>query len=157
MRKYLIMILITLVGTSCISQAKWDGSISNIIRIEIDNGSFQSIRLFEEGLLCKSIIHSGKRITEFFPITKLDFKCLIELQNFLLNNSFMLKDTVVDNPWFACSCPRLYFFIINGNNSYRIYWEDGECENLKTCLTLLNKLIPKRKRERYSISPRPSL
>lgn len=157
MKKYLMMILITLVVASSMSQAKWDGYMGNFIRIEIEDGSFQSIRLFEEGLLCRSIIHSGKQITEFFPLTKLDFKCLVELESFLLNNSFMLKDTIIDQPDFYCGSPMLYFFIINGNNSSRIYWKDGGCENLKTCLTLLNKLIPKRKRELYSISPRHSL
>lgn len=133
---------------------KWDGDISKFIRIEIQHGP-SSIKLLEEGLLCKYSNEKGKWNIDFFPIKKLDLKQFITIQNYLLNCSLLMKDTIMDEPSIETDGYGFSFFIIKGDYSNHLFWRDGECEELKTCINLINELIPKRKRKLYKIYPNP--
>ena len=152
MKKHIIFFLF--ITNVCIAQTKWDGRINSFIRIEIENES-KSINLLKEGLLCKYWDENGKSYVDFFPIKKLDIKHLTAVQNYLLNCSLLLKDTTIDEPYLMTTGYVFSFFIIKNHHSNYLFWEDGECEELKTCISLINELIPKRKRTLYKITPNP--
>ncbi len=111
--------------------------------------------MLKEGLLCKYWTEKGKLNIDFFPIKKLDLKHVVAIQNYLLNSSLLMKDTIIDEPSIGTDGFGFSFFIIRGDHSNHIFWSDGECEELKTCINLINELIPKRKRKLYEISPNP--
>lgn len=146
------LLFISLLNNSaCKSQTKWFEK--DFIRVEIDNGVFHSIKLLEEGLLCKTVDTNLVSIVEFFPKAELDFNKIGKLEEYLNDEPSLMKDTTVDNPSLVISGDYggLKISIIVNENLYTIYWIDGGCEYLEKCLQLLNDIVPIDKNEKYRI------
>lgn len=140
--------------SACKSQSKWIDR--ELIRIEIDKGVYHSLKLLNEGLVCRSVDSNIVRIVEFFPIIELDFNALGKLQNFVFSEQNLMKDTTVDAPTIKIfdECSWIKYSLIYENEFYVTYWIDGKCQYLEKCLNLMNNIIPADKRKLYEIKPR---
>jgi len=154
-KTFILTFVILCIYFDSIAQKAWNGSIINFTRVEINIGVFQSIKLSEDGLYCNTV-YKGKTMENFFYIRDLDFNILLKLQNFLQNDSFFYKDTIITQtpPNMIISHPSCldFYFVKNYKISY-IQLTEGDNEKLKVCIDLLNELIPKhRYKKLYSIS-----
>lgn len=130
-------------------------------RIEISDGggSYSSIKLMEEGLICKRmgrVAETSYPIQIFIPLDMLDEKKLLKLQKFILSDSIFFNDSVfsdtVHQP--ISATPWINIFIIHPNyKSNIITWEMGYNEKLQKCVELLNDLVPDKYKEIYYIKP----
>ncbi|HBG69965.1 MAG: hypothetical protein A2W93_05590 [Bacteroidetes bacterium GWF2_43_63] len=147
-----LLFVLFLNNSACKSQTKWFEK--DFIRIEIDNGAFHSIKLLEEGLLCKTVDTNFVSFVEFFPNSDLDFSKIGKLEEYLNSEPLFNKNATIDDPSLVTSGGNyggLEISIIRNSNLYAIYWIDGDCEYLEKCLALLNDIIPTDKRDMFSI------
>ncbi|NLL29116.1 MAG: hypothetical protein GX259_09990 [Bacteroidales bacterium] len=137
-------------NNSCKCQSK--NVKNNFVRIEIEKGPFHAIRLFEEGLLCKSVDSNYTPILEFFPKHVLDIRKISRLEKYLLSEPQLLKDTTIDNSMLVLNGenPLLILIIVN-NHMYSSIWIDGDCEYLEKCIQLLNDIIPESKKNVFTM------
>jgi len=133
------------------SEGSWKYGVDDFIRIEVDYGP-ESIRLMKEGLVCHKIPASkqerrkmGKAGIGFFNLWNLDFSKLERIESYLSTCEFFTKDTIVDCPGvIVSSIPDLTITVINREEVHRIHFVDGYSEEIKTCIDLLNDLIPQK-------------
>ncbi len=146
----LITLLFVFNFNEIFSQSKgYDYGDSDFIRIEVESG-MKCIRLLKEGLVCRrtpvepSISEEEKWGIRFFNIVDVKHSKFKKLESYLSNCDFFTRDTIVDCPGvYVSDVPNLYITLIKGNEIRRICYIDGYCEEIKTCLELLNDLIPK--------------
>jgi hypothetical protein len=146
--------IILIITKSCFSQTSTFIDTSEFIRIEVDQGVFHSLKLFEEGLMCKSVDDHFRTKIEFFPITKLDHDNILQAQKYIIGCARLFNDTTIDDPTqivYHDNYSFMKFTIFVNENIHTIKYIDGKSIELETCLHLLNKLIPGRKRKLYSI------
>ena len=158
MRKVLLLttvLLITKITTTLAqTESSWKYGVNDFIGIEIEYGP-ESIRLLKEGLVChKSPVSKhdkrklGKTGIRFFNLWDLDFSKLEKIESYLSTCDFFTKDTIVDYPGLVVSdFPELNITVINREKVYRIHFVDGYSEEIKTCIKLLNDLVPQNKKE----------
>lgn len=158
MRKVLLLttvLLITKITTTLAqTESSWKYGVNDFIGIEIEYGP-ESIRLLKEGLVCHKCPVSkhdkrklGKTGIRFFNLWDLDFSKLEKIESYLSTCDFFTKDTIVDYPGLVVSdFPELNITVINREKVYRIHFVDGYSEEIKTCIKLLNDLVPQNKKE----------
>lgn len=122
-------------------------------RIEISYGQFYSIKIFEDGLLCKTTDENLNEFFEFFPLKDLDFETFLKLQNYINKNNIFEIDSVVQNPHVIISSYQIGVLFIQNTNIKYVKWLSGENNKLKTIFCIANNLIPKKRRRIYSIYP----
>lgn len=119
--------------------------------VYIEKGGLQSIRLTNEGLICKAVNMNLKQSIRFFKMSKLDHYKLLTIE--LKVNQFMtleLPDLIDDSKIETSSSP-IQLKIINQKNFKEITWIDGENKDLDEMIKLVNNLIPEKYRDFYSI------
>lgn len=138
------------------SEGSWKYGVDDFIRIEVEYGP-ESIRLMKEGLIChKNPVTKqerrkmGKTGIRFFNLWDLDFSKLERIESYLSTCEYFTKDTIVDHPGLVVSnYPDLTITVIKREEVHRIHFVDGYSEEIKTCIKLLNDLIPQKE---YRIS-----
>ncbi len=151
MKIFLILLFFSSFGYG---QTKMEWNNENFIRVEVDMGGYHSIRLFEEGILCKSINSKLKPKLNFFPTNEINYKALVKLQIYLLENLDVLKDTILDVPnQRIFSSYSLKIVFTQGEKTFNILWLDGENEKFEIILKLLNDVIPFKYQKLYYIIP----
>lgn len=126
----------------------------SFIRIEVFMGGNNSIRLFKEGILCKSLDSNSVVVTKFLPISLIDVKYLIKLQNLLLKDNLFQSDTIVDDinvRYFGAR--KVDILLIKKNELINVEWVDGKNKQLEKMLNYLNQIIPIQCRRTFEIIP----
>ncbi len=149
-----VFILILFNISACKSQQKCNDR--EFIEIELEKGRYQSIRLFDEGLICTSVDSNLVSTTVFFPKKDIDFRKVSDLQDYLFSEPFFTKDTTIDDPSLIVydNSNWLKISVVINSTLHNIYWVDGECKYLEKCLSLINDIIPFEKRDIFLIRHR---
>lgn len=125
----------------------------NFIRVEVNKGRYYSLKLFEEGILCKSTNEKYEVIIDFYPLKDLDFKKFKKIQDYLHEHNFFEMSSTYNNPSVVHHTHHVNLLFLNNTEIKRIQWTGGEYKHLEKLLGLVNDLIPNEKRETYSIMP----
>lgn len=159
--KYLkIILLVSLCLTNLFAHDNCMGRWSDLIRIEIITGlsafGTHSLKLSEEGLLCRTTSMSGNVEIIFCTFDKIDKKCFSKLQCFLLRNDYFSRDTIIDSPNVCVYDVGTTKVLIrkDWNKITKIEFIDNEsnCDiKLDSLINLTNDLIPDRYKKLYAI------
>lgn len=131
-------------------------SIQDAFRLEITCGPYSSIRLFEDGMLCKSIVGedtNGLYIHElkFYPLNKLNGKLYVKLQTKITENNLINYPSRIEDENLKVSGYIPIFYVTKQNKINEIVWWSGKNKTLEEIINLTNELIPKEDRETFKI------
>lgn len=159
----LVISLIVILGNKPIEKpCDWSFRPGSLIGVEIISGYTESgsnnLRLTEEGLLCTELEqpkHGGKS-TKLYQFKDLDFNKIKKLQCYLVSNSNMLKDTIIDHPLIKINRMSLPLRIIirNSWNKYTFIEfvdSDSPYAAVDSIVGLLNDIIPPQERDLFEI------
>lgn len=122
------------------------------IRVEINYGAYHSLKIFKDGLLCKSVNSDLSMVFDYYPLKDLDHEKFLKIQDYLYGNDFFNMDSVYENPLIKYSSYRIDFLFLTDSKIKRIEWLSGGNMYLNSLLVLVNDLIPENKRNLYSIN-----
>jgi hypothetical protein len=151
MKKIIILYIILLsFNYNCKGQIDWQEY--NSIQINIECGPGIAIRLFQEGLICKTTLindnYMFKEYIDFFSLDSLN-KNVYKLKSLIINNPFFSKDTIIDKPEIIISSPPIKISLIINDKIIIIYWKDGKCKELQAFFDYINKIIPESRKNLY--------
>ena len=155
MKKIIILILAFILFSS---HSLWDGDMDNFTKIEVYQGysiyGSKSIKLSENGLICRNHEYYNKRNKGiiFIPYRKLNFDKMISLQSFLLKNKQFVGYGSVLKTITSNSSPDVFVFRYNNYENTKMIKDflrkDIKLDSVKV---LLNNLLPKRYKKKYSL------
>lgn len=157
MKKYLLIFM----SLIFLSFSKWDGGLSNFCKIEIYSGLFnfgsESLKLTEEGLLCRKTIDKRKTSyvkVKFIPFSKIKFNDMKNLQNYLIDvNFFKSFDSILKKKYISIGSSPSVFVIRETNEKYKIIKDfDFENKQLDSLIKLMNNIIPLKYRKTYALA-----
>ena len=119
--------------------------------LEIVMGQAHSIKLMEEGLLCKTMDSNFNTHLKFFSIKELEKEDFFIVQDFIRDPLFLEMDSTIYVPGESHSGFDISIKLIYETKVKKIIWSGGQNEKLQKLLSLINKLIPKVKRKRFMI------
>lgn len=159
MKNIILLSLLFLSGLAPLAQKEdyRNFSIHDAFRLEINCGPYSSVRLFEDGMLCKAIVGEDKnglyiKEVKFFPLSELDSKLYVKLQTKIKENNLLNYTSRIEEKYTrvydACA---LVFYITKDDKLNKIVWESGKNKTLEEIINLTNELIPKGDRETFRI------
>jgi hypothetical protein len=157
MKIYIVIIVVLAYNSIAFTQKKSNTFIENPMRLEIYKSPYSSIRLFEDGMLCKTETLSDSLnglytvIFKFYPLRDLNYKTFAKLQLFLSENDIINYPSRIEDENLKVSGYIPIFYITKQNKINEIVWWSGKNKTLEEIINLTNELIPKEDRETFKI------
>lgn len=112
------------------------------------------LKLSHESLLCSA--YNKKWKVRAFTLIELNHNKVLDLQNFILQNKYFLKDTLIDNSFIKVydGSPVEISIKIGHHTMAEIRFVDNEnmCDDkIDSLIILANQIIPSQHRKQYSI------
>lgn len=149
MRKYIFLVILLGFFNSCKSQK----ILYDFVRLEISYGSGYSIRLFGEGMICKTVDENYNATVKFYKMDELNKDKLYELQKVLYEDNLIDFETIVEDVNVRVTGFKLYFVIIDKElNINKILWVSGRNSTLEKIIKLTNEIIPKEDRQLFGFN-----
>lgn len=135
--------------------------MSKFRKVEIYQGisiyGSQSLKLTEEGLLIRNddflFKHKKRKISKFIPLFKLNKNKIAKITNYLesyngFNDLYIKRDSLIT----TSSNPRVYIIRTYNYEKIKILIDhDRHCPELDSLKILMNDLIPRRFKKKYSL------
>lgn len=129
-------------------------NLSKMTILEISFGGRYSLKLIDEGLLCRSFDLKKKNQIKFYRTENLNYDNYLKLDSFLDSIDLFEMDSIYELPNVKIySSFNVDITYVRDNNCTHIKWLSGKNENLATLLSLVNDLIPEKDREKFKIEP----
>lgn len=129
-------------------------NLSKMTILEISFGGRYSLKLINEGLLCRNLDLKKKNQIKFYRTENLNYDNYLKLDSFLDSIDLFEMDSIYELPNVKIySSFKVDITYVRDNNCAHIKWLSGKNENLATLLSLVNNLIPEKDREKFQIEP----
>ena len=129
-------------------------NLSKMTILEISFGGRYSLKLINEGLLCRNLDLKKKNQIKFYRTENLNYDSYLKLDSFLDSIDLFEMDSIYELPNVKIySSFKVDITYVRDNNCTHIKWLSGKNENLATLLSLVNNLIPEKDREKFKIEP----
>lgn len=149
MKKYIFLVILLVFYNSCKSQ----NVLYDFVRLEISYGTGYSIRLFREGMICKTEDENYNKTVKFYNLDELDKDKLYKLQKALHEDKLIDFESTVEDVDLRITGFKLYFVIIDKELKVNtILWISGRNSTLEKILKLTNDIIPKEDRQLFGFN-----
>ncbi len=129
-------------------------NLSKMTILEISFGGRYSLKLINEGLLCRNLDLKKKNQIKFYRTENLNYDNYLKLDSFLDSIDLFEMDSIYELPNVKIySSFKVDITYVRDNNCTNIKWLSGKNEKLATLLSLVNDLIPEKDREKFKIEP----
>ena len=112
--------------------------------LNIEMGGVYSLKLTQEGLICKGMDKKGRFKIQFFEIKDLNMNLIEELNKNVDNTITLNLPNTVDDKSIVSSAIPIKLTIVKDDHYQSFLWIDGKNEQLENLITSINLIVPKK-------------